>query len=192
MRFSSKSRAACFYCTSLDLLICIIFYVDQITCRCWGRQSADARHAKSKSDATNLHGAGASNLTDNIPAAPAVRRRKRHHPERFGGSSSFLQKPEFLRFWKGPAKLLFVCTCLCLSCLFMWDAFCFVIYGCRMLLESTIVQSKALRNRPGGEFCIAASFPQVHKFPRVMLHIFYKISPEGGYADITHLAVNGV
>ena len=65
MRFSSKSRAACFYCISLDLLICIIFYVDQITCRCWGRQSADARHAKSRSDATNLHGAGASNLTDN-------------------------------------------------------------------------------------------------------------------------------
>ena len=65
MRFSSKSRAACFYCISLDLLICIIFYVDQITCRCWGRQSADARHAKSRSEATNLHGAGASNLTDN-------------------------------------------------------------------------------------------------------------------------------
>ena len=65
MRFSSKSRAACFYCISLDLLICIIFYVDQITCRCWGRQFADARHAKSRSDATNLHGAGASNLTDN-------------------------------------------------------------------------------------------------------------------------------
>ena len=66
MRFSSKSRATCFYCISLDLLICIIFYGDQITCRCWGRQSADARHTKSKSGATNLHGAGASNLTDNI------------------------------------------------------------------------------------------------------------------------------
>lgn len=65
MRFSSKSRAACFYCISLDLLICIIFYVDQITCRCWGRQSAEAWHAKSKSDATNLHRAGASNLQDN-------------------------------------------------------------------------------------------------------------------------------
>ena len=35
MRFSSKSRAACFYCIFPDLLICIIFYVDQITCRCW-------------------------------------------------------------------------------------------------------------------------------------------------------------
>lgn len=65
MRFSSKSRAACFYCTSLDLLICIIFYGDQITCRCWNRQSADVRHAKSKSGAANLHGAGAFNLTDN-------------------------------------------------------------------------------------------------------------------------------
>ena len=42
MRFSSKSRAACFYCIFPDLLICIIFYVDQITCRCWCRQSADA------------------------------------------------------------------------------------------------------------------------------------------------------
>ena len=69
MRFSSKSRAACFYCISLDLLICIIFYVDQITCRCWGRQSANTRHTKPKSGASNLHGAGASNLQDNTVAA---------------------------------------------------------------------------------------------------------------------------
>lgn len=65
MKFSSKSRAACFYCISPDLLICIIFYAGQITCRCWCRQSADAQHAKSNSGASNLHRTGASNLTDN-------------------------------------------------------------------------------------------------------------------------------
>ena len=72
MKFSSKSRAACFYCISPDLLICIIFYAGQITCRCWCRQSADAQHAKSNSGASNLHRTGASNLTDNTMMAIAL------------------------------------------------------------------------------------------------------------------------
>lgn len=35
-------------------------------------------------------------------------------------------------------------------------------------------------------------FPGVYKFPRIMLHIFDKIPSEGGYTDISHLAVNAV
>ena len=65
MRFSSKSRAACFCCFFSDLLIWLNLYDDQIACQCWCRQSANTWHTKLKSGASNLHGAGASNLQDN-------------------------------------------------------------------------------------------------------------------------------
>jgi len=66
MRFSSKSRAACFCCFFSDLLIWLNLYDDQIACQCWCRQSANTWHTKLKSGASNLHGAVASNLQDNI------------------------------------------------------------------------------------------------------------------------------
>ena len=69
MRFSSKSRAACFCCFFSDLLIWLNLYDDQIACQCWCRQSANTQHTKLKSGASNLHGAGASNLQDNREAA---------------------------------------------------------------------------------------------------------------------------
>ena len=48
-----------------DLLIWLNLYDDQIACQCWCRQSANTWHTKLKSGASNLHGAGASNLQDN-------------------------------------------------------------------------------------------------------------------------------
>ena len=48
-----------------DLLIWLNLYDDQIACQCWCRQSANTQHTKLKSGASNLHGAGASNLQDN-------------------------------------------------------------------------------------------------------------------------------
>ena len=48
-----------------DLLIWLNLYDDQIACQCWCRQSANTQHTKPKSGASNLHGAGASNLQDN-------------------------------------------------------------------------------------------------------------------------------
>ncbi len=74
MRFSSKSRAACFCCFFSDLLIWLNLYDDQIACQCWCRQSANTWHTKLKSGASNLHGAGASNLQDNTCERPLARR----------------------------------------------------------------------------------------------------------------------
>ena len=54
-----------------DLLIWLNLYDDQIACQCWCRQSANTWHTKLKSGASNLHGAGASNLQDNNVAVPA-------------------------------------------------------------------------------------------------------------------------
>ena len=51
-----------------DLLIWLNLYDDQIACQCWCRQSANTWHTKLKSGASNLHGAGASNLQDNNTA----------------------------------------------------------------------------------------------------------------------------
>lgn len=70
MRFSSKSRAACFCCFFSDLLIWLNLYDDQIACQCWCWQSANTWHTKLKSGASNLHGAGASNLQDNTWGSP--------------------------------------------------------------------------------------------------------------------------
>lgn len=52
-----------------DLLIWLNLYDDQIACQCWCWQSANTWHTKLKSGASNLHGAGASNLQDNNTAA---------------------------------------------------------------------------------------------------------------------------
>ena len=52
-----------------DLLIWLNLYDDQIACQCWCRQSANTQHTKLKSGASNLHGAGASNLQDNTIGA---------------------------------------------------------------------------------------------------------------------------
>jgi len=60
-----------------DLLIWLNLYDDQIACQCWCRQSANTQHTKLKSGASNLHGAGASNLQDN-KYADGIEKRSAH------------------------------------------------------------------------------------------------------------------
>lgn len=65
-----------------DLLIWLNLYDDQIACQCWCRQSANTQHTKLKSGASNLHGAGASNLQDNTyDGLKKARKRERYEEE---------------------------------------------------------------------------------------------------------------